>query len=139
MKKSTAQRKTVEIGSKRIPLKKLLHGMEIRDAAKNLENFRLNFTEKEFLYGGKITVKVDSYGECYAVVHRLETDKEYEDRLEKARLAEIARVEREHKRKLAAEAKALREAETRKQRTLEAMKNLAMANGLTSDDIKELL
>jgi hypothetical protein len=54
MTKKTDQRKTIQVGSKRIPLNKLLHGKEIREAAKALEDFRLKLNEEEFLYGAKL-------------------------------------------------------------------------------------
>ena len=51
MAKTTLQRQSVELGKKRVPLKKLLHGKEIRAAAKALEDFRLIFNEQEILCG----------------------------------------------------------------------------------------
>jgi len=59
----TTQRKTVEVARKRVPLRKLLHGKEIRAAAKALEDFRMNLNEAEFLYGAKITLTMDTFGE----------------------------------------------------------------------------
>ena len=135
----TANRKTVEVGRKRIPLKKLLHGKEIRAAAAALEEFRLHLNEAEFLYGAKITIQMGEYGECTAVAKRLETDKEYADRLEKARLAAEAKVEREKKRKLAEAEKAKRDFEMRKERTAQHIKDLAKANGLTAQDLLEII
>lgn len=126
-------RKTVELGSKRIPLKKLLNGKEIREAAKALEDFRLNFTEHEILQGAKITVKISQYGEATAVARRLETDNEYNERLEKARLAEIAKQEREEKKRII-EAERARLAESQKrQRTEEYIKKLAAEAGIKVD------
>lgn len=128
-------RKTIEVARKRIPMKKLLHGKEIRAAAKALEEFRLNLNEAEFMYGAKITVQMDSYGEYTAVAKRPETDNEYATRLEKARLAAEAKKEREVKRKLAAEEKAKRDEETRKTRTIEHLKSMAKANGISIKDL----
>jgi len=90
----TTQRKTVEVARKRVPLRKLLHGKEIRAAAKALEDFRMNLNEAEFLYGAKITLTMDTFGECVAVARRPETDKEFADRMEKARLAAEAKKAR---------------------------------------------
>lgn len=135
----STKRKTVEVARKRVPLRKLFHGKEIRDAAKALEDFRLNLNEAEFLYGGKITLTMDSYGECTAVAKRPETDNELANRIEKARLAAVAKQEREVKRKLAEVEKKKRDEETRKARTIEQMKSMVKANGLTVDDLKELL
>ena len=135
----TAPRKTVELKSKRIPLRKLLHGKEIREAAKALEDFRLNFTEQEILHGGRITVKMDAYGEATAVVKRLETDKEYEERLEKARLAHEAKIEREKKAAIAKAEKARRDEETRRERVAEQIRAMAKANGFSSEELVDIL
>lgn len=139
MAKSKIERKMVEIDRKRIPLKKLLHGKEVRDAAKALEEYRLHLNEKEFLYGATLKIIMNDYSEAYMVATRLETDTEYNDRLERMRVAAEAKAERERKRVLAAEAKAQRELETRKQRALDMMKQMAQTNGLTADDLKVLL
>lgn len=132
-------RKRIEIGSKRIPMKKLLHGKEIREAAKALEDFRMNLNEQEFLYGAKITIQVKEYGETYAVASRLETDKEFEERLEKARLAAEAKKERERIRKLKEAERARIEAEMRKERIAQHIKDLASTNGLTKQDVLDIL
>lgn len=129
----------VEVGRKRIPMKKLLHGKEIRDAAKALEDYRLHLNEAEFLFGAKITIVMGEYGEATAVAKRPETDNEYADRIEKARLAAEAKKEREKKRQLAEAEKARRDAETRKIRTAEHVKQLIKANGLSSDELIDFL
>jgi hypothetical protein len=54
------KRKMVEVDRKRVPLRKLFHGKEIRDAAAALEDYRLKLNEAEFLYGAKITLTMDS-------------------------------------------------------------------------------
>jgi transposase len=128
-------RKTVEIGSKRIPMKKLLNGKEIREAAKALEDFRLHFTEHEILHGGRIMLKVGEYGEVTAVVKRLETDNEYNDRLEKARLAAEAKIERERKAALAKAEKERIAEENKRARTLEYIKKLAEEQGINLKEI----
>lgn len=125
-----SNRKTVEVARKRVPLKKLLHGKEIREAARALEDFRLNLNEAEFLYGAKITLTMDSYGELQAVARRLETDKELADRLEKVRLAAVAKAEREAKRKAIAAAKAREEELNRKERAAETIRKIAAEHGL---------
>ncbi len=43
------QRKTIEIARKKIPLRSLMHGKEIRDAAAAVEQFRMKLNEQEFL------------------------------------------------------------------------------------------
>lgn len=139
MSKSTLQRKTVEIDRKRIPLRSLLHGKEIRDAAKALEDFRMKLNEKEFLYGAKLYVDWREYSTVDIVARRPETDQEYADRVERARIAAEQKAEREHKRKLAAEQKAIRDKENQKRRTLEHLKEMAKSNGLTVKDLQALL
>ncbi len=132
-------RKTIEIDRKRIPMKKLLHGKEIREAAKALEDFRLGLNEQEFLYGAKIYIQVGEYGETHAVARRLETDKEFEDRLEKARLAAEAKKAREIKRKQQEEAKRQRDAEMKRERAAQWIRETAKANGLTDKDLLDIM
>ncbi len=126
-------RKTVEVARKRVPLRKLLHGKEIREAAKALEDFRMNLNEAEFLYGAKITITMDSYGECMAVAKRLETDKEYADRIEKARIAAEAKAERERIRKKREEQRRIEEEANKRQRTADYIKKLAKEAGISVD------
>ena len=133
------KKKLLEIDSKRIPMRQLLHGKEIREAAKALEDFRLKLNDKEILYGAKIFIKWEDYGTVHAVARRLETDQEFADRIEKARLAAEAKKERERKRKLQAEIRAREEAESRKARVLSHLKELAKSNGLTAKDLAELM
>lgn len=127
------ERKTIEIDRKRIPLRKLLHGKEIREAAKALEDFRIKLNEQEFLYGAKITVHWDNYSEAYAVARRPETDKEFADRMEKVRLAAEAKVERERIRKIKAEERARQEEANQKQRVKEYIQKLAKDAGISVD------
>lgn len=127
------ERKTIEIDRKRIPLRKLLHGKEIREAAKALEDFRIKLNEQEFLYGAKITVHWDNYSEAYAVARRLETDKEFADRMERARLAAEAKVERERIKKIKAAERAQKEEANQKQRVKEYIQKLAKDAGISVD------
>lgn len=129
----TNERKTIEVGSKRIPLRQLLNGKEIREAAKALEDFRMKLNEQEFLYGAKISIKWDNYGDVYAVARRLETDKEFTDRLEKARLAAEAKKERERIRQIKAEERARQEEANKKQRVAEYIQKLAKEAGISVD------
>lgn len=133
------QRKSIEIDRKRIPLKKLLHGKEIRDAAKALEEYRLHLNETEFLYGATIKIHMNDYSEAYIVASRLENDREFAERLERIRVAAEEKAAREAKRKLAAEQRAIREKEQQKQRAIETLLSMAKANGLTSKDLESLL
>lgn len=132
-------RKTVELAHKRIPLRKLLHGKDIRTAAKALEDFRLGFNEHEILFGATLTIKMDTYGEAVLYAHRPETDKEYEARLEAARLAEEAKKEREAKRKLMAAEKAKRDALDRKKNIAQRAKEMALSNGISIEELTEML
>lgn len=128
-----ATKKQLEIDKKRIPLRNLINGKEIREAAKALEDFRLKLNDKEILYGAKIYIKWENYGEAYAVARRLETDKEFADRLEKQRLAAEAKAERARIRAIKeAKARELEEA-TRKERAAEYILKLAKEAGLSVD------
>jgi hypothetical protein len=132
-------RKTIEVARKRVPLKKLLHGKEIREAAKALEDFRLNLNEAEFLYGAKITLTMDTYGECQAVAKRPETDKEFADRIEKARLAAEAKKAREIKRK-AEEARRKEQSQAEELiRTKERLIKMALDAGIPRDRLIDFL
>ena len=133
------KKKLLEIDSKRIPMRQLLHGKEIREAAKALEDFRLKLNDKEILYGAKIYVKWEDYGTVYAVARRFETDQEFADRIEKARLAAEAKKEREAKRKLQAEIRAREEEANKKQRVAEYIQKMARDAGLTSKDLANLM
>lgn len=137
--KNTLVRKDIDLGKKRIPLKKLFHGKEIRVAAKALEDFRLHFNEQEILYGAKLTVCVDPYGEVYLTAKRPESDNEYKDRLEKARAAKELSEERARKRKEAAHKKAIEDAANKQINALETIRSLAKVNGLTSEQLQTLL
>ncbi len=133
------ERKTVEIDRKRIPLRTLIHGKEIRDAAQSLEKFRMKLNEKEFLYGAKLYVDWHDYGTVDIVARRMETDQEYADRLERARLAAEAKKERERKRQLAAEAKARAEEANKKAKAAEYIQRLVKEAGLSAEDLNNLL
>lgn len=130
------KRKMIEVDRKRVPLRKLFHGKEIRQAAAALEEYRLKLNEAEFLYGAKITLTMDSYGECVAVAKRLETDKEFEARLERMRLAEEAKKEREARKVVEAELRAAAALERQRKQAIETMKNLMKSNNVTLDDLK---
>ncbi len=132
-------RKTVEIKKVRIPLRKLLHGKEIRTAAKSLEDYRLKLLEEEFMLGAKLTVKMEPFGDAILVATRLETDKEYADRLEKARIAAEAKKEREAKRKLYLLEKAKRDEENRKKNVAKTIQDMVKANNLTLEELQTLL
>lgn len=135
----TLKRKQIELKSERVPLKKLLNGYEIREAAKNLENFRLKLNEQEILYGAKIKLKVADYGECYMTAVREETDEEYAKRVERARVLAEQRVQAKLRRD-ALQAQRQREAE--KLARSEAVQNLKQqmrAAGLSVSDLIDVL
>lgn len=139
MARNKHERKTVEIDRRRIPMRKLLHGKEIREAAKALEDFRLHLNEKEFLYGATITVVMGEYGEAHAVARRPETDTEFADRLEKQRIAEELKKEREEKRKLQAERRKAEEEIRKKARVAETIRSMAKENGLSHKEVLDIL
>ncbi len=124
------ERKTIEIDRKRIPLRQLLHGKEIREAAHALEAFRMKLNEQEFLYGAKLYVHWHDYGSADIVARRLETDKEFEDRLEKQRLAAEAKAERARIKLIKEEQRRKEEEANRKQRAAEYIQKLAKEAGI---------
>lgn len=138
-KNTPNNRKLVELGSKRIPMRKLLHGKEIREAAKALEDFRLTFNEEEILYGAKLTIKVDTYGETTLYAHRPETDKEYADRLEKQRIAAEKKREAEKKRKELEAVRAAKLEAEKKKKALDSIAQLAKSSGLSGDELEVFL
>jgi hypothetical protein len=133
MARNKQDRKLVEIGRKRIPLRTLLHGKEIRDAAKSLEGFRMKLNEQEFLYGAKLYVDWDNYNEVDIVARRPETDKEYSDRLERARIAAEQKALREQKRVAEAEQRAQREIIRKKLEAVDLIQKLAKGAGISVD------
>jgi hypothetical protein len=133
MPKNKQDRKTVEIGRKRIPLRTLLHGKEIRAAAKSLEDFRMKLNEQEFLHGAKLYVVWDNYNEVDIVARRLETDKEYADRLERARVAAEQKALREQKRAAEAEQRAQRDIIRKKMEAVDLIQKLARGAGISVD------
>jgi len=133
------ERKKVEMGKKRIPLRKLLHGKDIRTAAKALEDFRLVYNEQEMLYGATLTIKMDTYGEAVLYAHRLETDNEMNKRLDAARIAAEEKAERERKRKLQEAERAKKLAAERKQNVAQRIKEMVLSNGLSIEEITEII
>lgn len=139
------ERKLVEIGRRRFPMKKLIHGKEIREAMEEMERFRQQFNEQEFFYGARVYLEVADYDRIDAVCKRLETDKEYDARMEEIRAKEQLKREREQRR-LAKEAERRRQleaaaaqaAELQRQRDLQAVKDLARKLGLSSKELSEL-
>ena len=98
------ERKQVEVGRHRVPLKQLIHGKEIREAMAALEKYRQKFNEQEFFYGAKVYLSY-SQGECHATVKRPETDKELATRLDAERREREAKAERKRLRELRAHEK----------------------------------
>lgn len=138
---SNYDRNKVEIAKKRVPLKKLMHGKEIREAMAELEKFRQQFNEHEFLYGGKVYLSFHD-GEMMAYVLRPETDKEYEKRIELIRQEEHKKMERQRIRELKAQEAAVRkqqlaeiEAEKLRQEEIKTVREMAKRLGLTVDEL----
>jgi hypothetical protein len=135
----TLKRKQIELKSERVPLKKLLNGFEIREAARNLENFRLKLNEYEILYGAKIKVKVADYGECYMTAVREETDEEYAKRVERARILAEQRQQAKIRRD-ALQQQRKREAEKlARSQAVQNLKQQMRASGLTVSDLIDAL
>lgn len=108
MKKDPKDRLLVEISKQRVPLKKILHGREIREAMAEMEKFRRQFNEEEFMLGAKVYLSYNEY-ECWAIIKRPESDREYQARqdylqekqrmqAERARIKQLKEYEAEQKR-----------------------------------------
>lgn len=119
-KPDPTDRLLVEIGKKRVPLKTLIHGKEIREAMAGLEKFRQQFNEEEFLLGAKVYISYNEL-ECWAIIKRPETDREYAARqsylqeqqqlkAERARIKQLKEYEAEQKRKAEEQQRAAEEA-----------------------------
>lgn len=133
-------RKTVEIARKRIPLRTMLHKKEIREAAKALEDFRLKFKEEEFLYGGRITVEWNNFGDAVeAVVRRPETDKEYQERLERQRIAAEEKQRREIKRQQREQQQREDMERRKKEMAVEVIKSKARELGIDEKELVDIL
>lgn len=133
------ERKTIEIARKKIPLRSLMHGKEIRDAASAVEQFRMKLNEQEFLYGAKITISWENYSDVYAVARRPETDNEYADRLERLRIAEELKKQREIKRKAEAEKRKAEEEIRKRARAAETIRKMALENGISRNELIDIL
>ena len=137
--RKTEERKTIQVGSKRIALRSLLHGKEIREAAKALEDCRLALNEEEFLYGAKLIIKWESYGDIVLSARRPETDEEMATRLEKARIASEKKAEQERKR-IAMEAEQREKCEQADRKAmLERIKAAAKKLKITEEEMREFL
>lgn len=140
MAKSPTDRRVVEMCRKRIPLKKLLNGKELRDGIADMEKFRQSFNEYEFLYGAKIMVQCSPYdGEVNVIVRRPETDKELATRLEKAREAAEAKKAREEKKKLQDRIRKEEALKAEREGALATIRRIAQQQKLSEDDLVDLL
>jgi hypothetical protein len=142
---TASDRKLVEIAKKRIPMKKLLHGKEIREAMENLEKFRQQFNEQEFLYGAKVYVDMTDRYEWNAVCRRPETDKEYNTRMKEIQDREEARLAAEERKRIRQAELAVKAAEReerireqQRKDDLEALKFMARKLGLSANDLAKL-
>lgn len=100
-KKDPAERLLVEISKHRVPLKQILDKREIRDSMAEMEKFRRRFNEQEFMLGAKVYLSYDGY-DCWAVIKRLETDKEYAARQDYLQEQQRKKAERERIKQLKA-------------------------------------
>ena len=86
-------RKEIVMTTKRVPLRKLIHGHDFVTVIENLKTFRAQFAEQEILYKAKVYFAMDN-GEVNVAVRRPETDNELAKRHEAERLAYQAKLER---------------------------------------------
>jgi hypothetical protein len=135
------ERRLIELAHKRVPLKRLMHGKEIREFMAELETFRQQFNEQEFFYGAKVYLMFNQ-GEAMAVVRRPETDKELAKRLDIERAEAEAKAERKRireERELArAERRRIAEAEQAERQRLadiETVKDIVRKLNLKVEDL----
>jgi hypothetical protein len=139
-RKKTTDRKTLQIKKLRIPLRKLLDGKEIREAAKNLEDFRLKMNELEIMQGAKLTVRYDNWDSTFDLVAtRPETDDEMNDRLEKARLALEAKQRREAEKKANEAARKEKDRIDQLHKTKEQLIKMALEAGIDRERLVDFL
>lgn len=137
-------RKLVEIGHKRVPLKKIFHKKDFATALAELKEFRTYFAEQEILYKAKVIFEFE-YDYCIARSFRPENDKELAERLEQERQAREAKLERARKkaerdkiRAQKAELKAQQDAEVQRLRDLDTIKILSRKLGLSVKEVLEM-
>lgn len=137
-------RQEVEIARKRVPMKRLIHGKEMREAMAELEKFRQQFNEQEFFYKAQVYLTMNN-GEVMAVVKRMETDKEYQKRLAKQHAEELAKAERQRikeERARIAEAKRqermARQAEEKRLADIAYVKKMARDLGISANELTDL-
>ena len=137
-------RKLIEIGHKRVPLKKIFHKKDFATALAELKEFRTYFAEQEILYKAKVIFEFE-YDYCIARSFRPENDKELNERLEQERLAREAKLERARKKAerdkikaQKAELKAQQDAEVQRLRDLDTIKILSRKLGLSVKEVLEM-
>ena len=139
-------RQSIVVERKRVPLTKILNNRYIEDAIAELKAFRAKFAEDEVLYKRKVMIKYDRFnGQYIAEVYRLETDKEYNDRLEMERAKREEKLERARKKEerdkikaqKAAHAAAIAE-ERQRHADIETIKMLSRKLGLTPKDLADI-
>ena len=138
------ERKLVEIGHKRVPLKKIFHKKDFTTAIAELKQFRTYFAEQEILYKAKVIFEFE-YDYCVARSFRPENDKELTERLEAERQAREAKIERARKKAerdaikaIKAAEKAKQDAEIQRLRDLDTIKILSRKLGLSVKEIIEM-
>lgn len=142
----TEDRKSIVIERRRVPMSKIFHNRYIEDAIAELKAFRAKFAEDEVLYKRKVMIKYDRYNDAYtAEVYRLETDKEYNARLEEERQKREEKLERARKKEEREKIKAQKAAhaavlaeQKQRQQDLETIKALSRKLGLTPKDLADI-
>lgn len=138
------ERKLVEIGHKRVPLKKIFHKKDFASAIAELKQFRTYFAEQEILYKAKVYFEYNN-GDCWAISLRPENDKELAERLEQQRLAREAKLERERKKEEREKVKAQKEAhkaqqaaELQRRQDMDTIKILSKKLGLSAKELTDI-
>ena len=94
-----SDRKEIVMSTKRVPLRKLIHGHDFATVIENMKAFRAQFAEQEVLYRAKVYFAMDN-GEATVSIRRPETDNEMTKRHEAERIEREAKLERKRNREL---------------------------------------
>jgi hypothetical protein len=134
-------RKEIVMTTKRVPLKKLIHGHDFVNVIENLKTFRAQFAEQEILYKAKVYFTFDC-GEASVSVRRPETDNEMTKRHELERVERLAKEERKQLRlamqkERAEKLKLLEEAaaEVRRKESIKELKAMARKLHISAEEL----
>lgn len=137
-KKPSTERKIIVMKNVELELDQIFDNKTIREAQEALEKFRISLNEYEILYGATITMET-GWDSVYAKITRPETDREYNDRMERNRIARERKATAEQRKKEQDALKAKKKAELQRKNDLKVLKRLANEYKLDIDSALERL